>query len=83
MTEKNYVVIGGSHGIGLGIVESLAANGDSVTVVSRTPGGLADLPGVVHVQADVVKDDINASSLPESIDGEKVADNFPFLQPKD
>ena len=69
MSPKNYVVIGGSHGIGLGIVERLASGGDNVAVVSRTAGGLSELPNVVHLQADVTRDEINANRLPDSIDG--------------
>lgn len=69
MSQKNYVVIGGSHGIGLGIVQRLASSVDSITVVSRTPGGLSEVPNVVHVQADVTKDQISANQLPDSIDG--------------
>ena len=69
MSQKNYVVIGGSHGIGLGLVKRLVSDKDTVTVVSRTADGLSDLPGVVHVQADVTKDEISANRLPDSIDG--------------
>ena len=70
MSQKNYVVIGGSHGIGLGIVERLASSGDNIiSVVSRTAGGLSELSSVVHVQADVIKDKISASQLPDSIHG--------------
>ncbi len=69
MSQKNYVVIGGSHGIGLGVVQRFASSGDSITVVSRTLGGLSEVPNVVHVQADVTKDQISANQLPDSIDG--------------
>ena len=69
MSQKNYVVIGGSHGIGLGVVQRLASSVDSITVVSRTLGGLSEVPNVVHVQADVTKDQISANQLPDSIDG--------------
>ena len=69
MSQKNYVVIGGSHGIGLGLVKRLVSNGDNVVVVSRTADGILELPNVIHVQADVTKDEISASQLPDSIDG--------------
>lgn len=69
MNQKNYVVVGGSHGIGLGIVKRLIANGSAVTVVSRTSDELADLPSVIHLQADVTIDEIDADRLPDSIDG--------------
>ena len=69
MSEQNYVIIGGSHGIGLGIVKRLVARGAAVTVVSRTNDDLAKLPGVVHVRADVTVDQIAPDQLPESIHG--------------
>lgn len=69
MSQKNFVVIGGSYGIGLGIVQRLASGGANVTVVSRTIGNLFDLTQVVHVQADVTKDEISGNQLPDSIHG--------------
>ena len=69
MSEKNYLVIGGSHGIGLGIVKRLVQRGARVTVVSRTNDQLAGLSGVVHLQADVMTDNLDSSQLPDSIDG--------------
>jgi NAD(P)-dependent dehydrogenase (short-subunit alcohol dehydrogenase family) len=67
--KNNFVIIGGSHGIGLGIVNRLVERGAAVTVVSRTNDQLAGLPGVTHVQADVTRDDLDASQLPDSIAG--------------
>jgi NAD(P)-dependent dehydrogenase (short-subunit alcohol dehydrogenase family) len=61
MSQENYVIIGGSHGIGLGLVKRMASGGDNVTVVSRTIGGLSELPNVAHVQADVTEDEIDAN----------------------
>ena len=69
MSQANYVIIGGSHGIGLGLVKRLASSGDNVTVISRTVGGLSEVPNAVHIQADVTKDQLRADQLPESIDG--------------
>jgi NAD(P)-dependent dehydrogenase (short-subunit alcohol dehydrogenase family) len=69
MSQKSYVVIGGSHGIGLAIVRRLVSRGTAVTVVSRTVGHLSDIPGVVHLQMDVTNDEIDTDRLPESIDG--------------
>ncbi len=69
MTQKNFVVIGGSHGIGLGIVHQLVSQGESVTVVSRTSEHLAGLENVTHVEADVMADTIVADQLPKRIDG--------------
>ncbi len=69
MPEKNYVIIGGSHGIGLGIVKRLIARQANVTVVSRTNDQLVELPEVTHVSADVTKDEIASDRLPDAIDG--------------
>ena len=69
MSKKHYVVIGGSHGIGFGIVTRLVSRGADVTVVSRSVGQLTETEGVVHVAADVTTDEIDPSHLPDSIDG--------------
>ncbi len=69
MTPKNYVIIGGSKGIGLGITQRLSSCGASVTVLSRTNETLTDLPNVSHVRFDVTKDDLDAELLPNRIDG--------------
>lgn len=68
MTSKNYVIIGGSHGIGLALVKRLAARGDKVTVLSRTADELG-IPGVTHAAFDVMVDEVPAGVLPSSIDG--------------
>ena len=70
MNHKNFVVVGGSRGIGLGLVQHLSRNESaSITVISRSSDGLAAVPGVKHIEADVLTDDIQAASLPSSIDG--------------
>lgn len=67
--SKNFVVVGGSKGIGLGIVERLSADGHNVTVLSRTANQLGSLSGVTHLKVDVTTDDITKEMLPETIDG--------------
>ena len=69
MSQKKYVIVGGSHGIGLGLVKRLVSSGAAITVVSRTVGQLTDIPGVTHLQIDVTKGEINSDCLPDSIDG--------------
>ena len=69
MNSKTFLIVGGSHGIGFGIVERLVAQGASVTVLSRTGDSLGNLPAVQHVAADVTSDEIDAADLPEQIDG--------------
>lgn len=69
MKEKNFVVVGGSSGIGLEIVHRLIQSGHGVTVVSRTWQHAEALPEVRHVTMDVTKDDLDSKALPDSIEG--------------
>ncbi len=69
MPAKNFVVIGGSRGIGLGIVELCALQGAQVTVLSRSSGSLDSVTGVRHMAIDVTQDSVTAEMLPETIDG--------------
>ena len=67
--SKNIVVVGGSHGIGLATVEALAAEGHQITVISRTEGDLASHLVANHILMDITEDEMDASLLPEQIDG--------------
>lgn len=69
MKQKNYVIVGGSYGIGLELVKRLHAGGAAVTVVSRTFDQLANLPEISHLKLDVTKELIDPDRLPECIDG--------------
>ncbi len=69
MSEKSFVIVGGSSGIGLGIVKRLVAVGHSVTVLSRQPRDLLEVGNAKHVVVDVTRDEIDRSMLPEEIDG--------------
>lgn len=69
MEQKNYVIVGGSHGIGCGLVKRLVARGASVTVVSRTSGQLPNISGINHLRLDITTDEIDSDLLPASIDG--------------
>ncbi|MGI9473484.1 MAG: SDR family NAD(P)-dependent oxidoreductase [Rubripirellula sp.] len=69
MSPKQIVVVGGSHGIGFGIVQRCLAAGDRVTVLSRTSSELAECPAAQHHALDVTTDDIPSDVLPETIDG--------------
>jgi NAD(P)-dependent dehydrogenase (short-subunit alcohol dehydrogenase family) len=56
LQDKNVVVTGGSRGLGLGLVEALAAHGAKVTVVARDADGLKSVHtrlGVATIAADV------------------------------
>ncbi|MEZ4960365.1 MAG: SDR family oxidoreductase [Saprospiraceae bacterium] len=67
--QKNYLIAGGSSGIGLALVKRLVEQGNQVTVISRTDEKLAGLPHVVHLKKDVLTDEIMESELPEMLHG--------------
>ena len=69
MGSTSFVLVGGSLGIGLEITRRLTANACPVVVVSRSAGSLAELSGVTHLPVDVTRDEIDAGSLPERIQG--------------
>ena len=69
MVGKQFVVVGGSSGIGLGLVRRLIDSGASVTVLSRTWDRESELPQVQHVAVDVTVDGIDDSLFPDVIDG--------------
>jgi len=66
---KNFIIVGGSKGIGLGITTELSGRGHQVLVLSRTAENLAGLAGVTHRPFDVTTDEVSKSDFPESIDG--------------
>ncbi len=66
---KNYLIAGGSSGIGLELVKKLSAEGHQVLVVSRTGENLAGLAGVTHLHKDLLIDEITESELPNTLDG--------------
>lgn len=64
--SKHILIIGGSSGIGLAAAKQLAAQGHSVTAISRHEGDLANISCVTHIKGDVTE------ALPEvdtAIDG--------------
>src|SRR6056297_81529 len=67
--DRNVVVVGGSHGIGLAIVQRLILRGAAVTVLSRQASALAGFEGVRHIAIDVTTQEVATESLPERIDG--------------
>ncbi len=65
-----YVVVGGSKGIGLGLVKRLTQQGHKVTVLSRSADELASMPGVVHHAVDVTQETaLETDCFPEQIAG--------------
>ena len=64
---KNYLLIGGSYGIGRALAEELARTG-KVTIASRTWEG--PLPeNMAHIRFDSATDDLDLSLLPDTVDG--------------
>ena len=66
---KNYLVVGGSSGIGLALVQELADRGESVFVGSRTNDKLAGLRGVRYLKIDVQQPPDHLEGLPEVLHG--------------
>lgn len=69
MQGNNYVIIGGSSGIGLELVKLLSHSGANVLVFSRTQEQLANLPNVKAIALDILKEEIPVKELPEVIHG--------------
>jgi NAD(P)-dependent dehydrogenase (short-subunit alcohol dehydrogenase family) len=69
MSEKEFVVIGGSSGIGLDIVRLLTQSTQRVTVISRSIPASSEMKAVRHVPLDITRNDIDVSSLPDRIQG--------------
>ena len=69
MDQKDYVIIGGSSGIGWEMTRQLAAEGHNVIVGSRTSEKMTGITGVTHIPLDVTTDPIPADVLPKKIDG--------------
>ncbi len=67
--SSNYVIAGGSKGIGLEITRRLARSGHRVLVLSRTSDQLAGIGGVRHQTFDATVDEVDPAWLPETING--------------
>ena len=64
-----YVIVGGTSGIGLSLVKSLANAGNNVHVYSRNPGEIDSLPNVQFQRIDLAEDNVQFANLPEQITG--------------
>lgn len=54
--SKQYVVVGGSSGIGFELSKQLSEAGNKVTVLSRSKGELDSLSNVIHIEYDVTSE---------------------------
>lgn len=69
MKDENYLIVGGTSGIGLEIVRALNESGAKVYVISRTNKNLENFANVTHLEGDVTKDDFKVEGLPEALKG--------------
>lgn len=69
MNNKNYIIAGGSSGIGLEITKRLAAEGNQVIVFARNGENLGGIENVTYRSLDVTAPDLDLGELPEVIDG--------------
>lgn len=69
LSEKNIVVAGGSHGIGLALTEQLIGCGAQVTVLSRSVGDLPQSTQLTHLECDMTRENCDSLPLPEAIHG--------------
>lgn len=69
MHQKEYLIAGGSSGIGLALVKKLSEEGHRVLVLSRTGNSLEGLNGVVHLTKDLLADELSEGELPQALDG--------------
>ncbi|MEM6499123.1 MAG: SDR family oxidoreductase [Pseudomonadota bacterium] len=65
----NFVIAGGSKGIGLELVNQLREPAESVTVYSRTQGDLEVSGNVVHHSVDFTQSAVELPNLPDAING--------------
>jgi NAD(P)-dependent dehydrogenase (short-subunit alcohol dehydrogenase family) len=68
-TGKTILVVGGSSGIGLALVQHLTSQGATVINASRHRGEALEKSGVQHLTIDVTGDISELSALPEVLHG--------------
>ncbi len=69
MPDKNFLVIGGSSGIGLEVVKALVDQSENVFMVSRSSEALPEVSGFTHLQLDILQEDPDFGALPETLQG--------------
>lgn len=68
-SQKNVVIAGGSHGIGLSLTTQLMQSGAHVTVLSRSVGDLPQSTQLTHLACDFTSENCDSLPLPETIHG--------------
>lgn len=69
MSMRNFVVVGGTAGIGLETAKQLSAAGHQVYVLSRTSRNLEGIENVKHIVWDATDGAAPVGELPQQIDG--------------
>lgn len=67
--DNNYVVVGGTSGIGSAVLKRLVESGSRVVNLSRKPEAAPSLPGVTSVAWDALSDPFPADRVPEVLEG--------------
>ena len=69
LETEQYLVVGGSHGIGAGVVHRLLSAGAAVINVSRTPPTVDASDHLTHLSLDLTSDKLEKDHLPEQLNG--------------
>jgi NAD(P)-dependent dehydrogenase (short-subunit alcohol dehydrogenase family) len=69
MEPKNYLIVGGSSGIGQEITRLLGETGHRVTVISRNRDWPGNMEGVTHRVGDATAENFDLDGVPPSLDG--------------
>ncbi len=69
LENKNFLIAGGSSGIGLEITRQLLSADANVHVYSRTTGGLVQSDRLIHQVCDFSQDDFESVDVPDAIHG--------------
>jgi len=66
---KNYIIIGGSSGIGAALTKILAAQGNKVYTTFNKTENFTATAGVAYHQLNILEDELNLNFVPDRIDG--------------
>lgn len=66
---KNYVIIGGSSGIGAALTEILATQGNSIFATYNKTENFTAIPGVEYHHLDILEFELDLDFVPDTIDG--------------